>query len=490
MTTRTQPVPAKYRWKTLSLEQALAAVILALLCLRLVGLLNLPIFVDEAIHIDWTHRTLSGEAVLDAYTDGKTLSIWLWTPFVALPAHPLLTTRLASVLTTMITAVCTGGLGTRLFSRRAGLTAALVYLLLPYSFFFGRMALVDNFVTAFFAALLWIVARATQGRVGWGSIIALVVAATTLVLSKFTGILALPAPVLGALLLSPPALRKRNTVRALIAILLTGLVILAFVLQGFGVGQYVQKVPGSFAENSLTNLKRIADYGWTLLTPPGALLSILAIVNGIRQRRRISLWLLAAALLVVLPYLPVANNLYSRYLLPSLVPLSLLLGALLVRWFEQGARSWQRALVALSAGWMIAVQLVMIVALPSAPLPADDMDQYVEDWPSGYGLRELADELHALSQDRRLLVFRLAVWETTGAGLLQYVPPGPGLTLCYLDQPTCSAPGEVWPLIVVNRPHDEPLNELVSRAIAGRQMIWQYTRPHDKSTLELWAEID
>ena len=84
----------------------------------------------------------------------------------------------------------------------------------------------------------------------------------------------------------------------------------------------------------------------------------------------------------------------------------------------------------------------------------------------------------------------LAVWETTGAGRLQYVPPGPGLTLCYLDQPTCSAPGEVWPLIVVNRPHDEPLNELVSRAIAGRQMIWQYTRPHDKSTLELWAEID
>lgn len=484
MTTSAPTIAVTPRWKMPPSERMLLVAIVALLALRLVGLLNLPVFVDESIHMEWVRQTLAGEAVPDAFSVGKTLSIWLWAPFAALPVAPLLATRFASVLATTITTLCIVRLGNEFVSRRAGLVSALVFLLLPYTFFQGRMALVDNFVTALFALLMGLSARATRRPMGFGDVVTLTMAGTALGLSKLTGILALPVPLLAALLLSPPALRRLNLARSIIVVSLVSLIVLLFVVQGFGLGEFGQRVPGSPAQNIVVNLGRVAAYSWALLTPPTCLLALLAIVRALRQR--VGLWLVIAALLMVLPYLPVANLLFSRYLMPALVPLSLLIGALLAGWLAQGFRWWQRLLVVLAAGWMLVVQLLMIVAIPSAPLPDEDTWQYVSGWPSGYGLQELAGELATRAARQSLQVIIVSRWDTTGMGLLPYADER--LSLCLLDRSDCVTEPDRQTVVAVNRTQGAPLIEPLSRALEGREKVWSYTRPHGQSSLELWAD--
>lgn len=487
MITKTHPISVRYRWQARSLEQVLMAAIVALLCLRLVGLLNLPIFVDEALHLARARNLLAGGVAQDAFNNGKLLSIWLTTPFIALSFDPLLTGRLTAVLANLITAVGIVGLGSTLYSRPVGLASAFIYLLMPYSFFFGRMLLVDNFQAAAFALLLWVTANGVRSRVSIRHIAGLVVIGWILVLSKLTGALGLPAPVVGALLLSVPTSRKLNTIRTLIVMGVVALTVLFFIMQGFGMGEYARRAPTDLFWNIRVNLYRLPRFFAAILTVPGALVSLGIVLQTLKRPTRVKLWLLLSAFMVVLPYLPVATTLYSRYLLPSLVPLSVLAGTVVVALAQQGLRRWHTILAILTVGWMLTAQILMIVDIPSSPLVSEDMYSYVEGAASGYGIQEMASELQALSRVRPIMVLTWSPWDTIGIMLFPYLQMGDRLTFCNLNQRNCSALGEARPVIAINRLHNQSLPDVASQAIEGRELIWSYIRPHEHSSLELWA---
>lgn len=118
---------------------------------RVQNLTAIPVFGDEAIYIRWSQIIKSVETLrFLPLTDGKQpLFMWLTVPFLAITKDPLFAGRLLSVLAGL--GIIIGiYLSVRLLTNKnIALLSSIMYILLPFSFFFDRMALADNLLSMF-----------------------------------------------------------------------------------------------------------------------------------------------------------------------------------------------------------------------------------------------------------------------------------------------------------------------------------------------------
>ena len=126
--------------------------ILALFSLRFFHLTIIPVFADEAIYIRWS-QVMRVEETLRflPLSDGKEpLFMWITIAFLKLIHDPLTAGRIVSVLSGLGTLIGTSFLTYLLFkNKKVALIAGLIYAVSPFSFFFDRMALVDSMLTMF-----------------------------------------------------------------------------------------------------------------------------------------------------------------------------------------------------------------------------------------------------------------------------------------------------------------------------------------------------
>jgi hypothetical protein len=140
---------------------------------RYSNLSSLPVFADEAIYVRWSQVIKNVETLrFIPLNDGKQpLFMWITVPFLSLFSDPLVAGRSVSIFSgfiTMITLVLTFSLILHHFSSpkldsnpfvyvlKSLLAAfpfnfipALIYLSLPFSFFFDRLSTADNLLSAF-----------------------------------------------------------------------------------------------------------------------------------------------------------------------------------------------------------------------------------------------------------------------------------------------------------------------------------------------------
>jgi len=118
---------------------------------RLVNLTSLPVFCDEAIYVRWSQLIKSVSSLFFVpLSDGKQpLFMWLVVPFFSVFKDPLFAGRFVSVLAGWGTLITIFFLAKLLFSRKTAIYAIIIYLFLPFSFFFDRLALADNLLTFF-----------------------------------------------------------------------------------------------------------------------------------------------------------------------------------------------------------------------------------------------------------------------------------------------------------------------------------------------------
>lgn len=109
---------------------------------RLQHLTAIPIFGDEAIYLRWSQIIRSVETLrFLPLTDGKQpLFMWFTIPFLKVFSDPLVAGRLLAVVCGFVTAIT-------LFFISGHLSAPLIYLLLPFSFFFDRLSLPDSLLS-------------------------------------------------------------------------------------------------------------------------------------------------------------------------------------------------------------------------------------------------------------------------------------------------------------------------------------------------------
>ena len=410
----------------------LLAIALCYAVTRSVGLTKLPLFNDEAIYIQWAVGVWRGDPFAPL-VDGKLLQVWICSLIVPFAANPLWAARAISVLGGAIALYACFQIGTRLYSRQAGCIAAALYIICPFALFYDRIALPDSLLSAFTAlTLLWSIALVQDGKSYCVWLVGLAMAAA--ILCKVPGLLTLPIPILTALLLGKS--HRQTLARSLafcycITVAVTALPIVRIVLTTH---QYEKSILGENASALIqqigVNIRTISEWLWFYWTPPVIILAILGFVFALVKLKRENLLLAIVSFLPILTFAVVSKILFARYVLLATVPALVLAGAM-VAWVGDYLRASGQNQSMLRSNLMAIVFLVVVglfarkgdwllLTRPAAaPLPAAERYQYIEDWPSGYGVAEAADYLRRIAKHTKhgMVVVHHEFTGTTNFGL-------------------------------------------------------------------------
>lgn len=364
--------------------------------LRLRGIGELEPFVDEAGNI-LAALDLRVRAVVDPLGQGRPALAHLFAPAGWFPGEVLTTARLMSAGAGLATLAALGWMLHRLAGRTAALAGLWLWALLPFAVFHERLALQDPFVTALLA---WAAALMSAGcgaepkrAAGWflgaGGLFGLAV------LGKISAVFALAW--LGPLYCALHLHRGRPVFNRGLAWIALGatlpLLALGASLGSLGVrsGQY-GSLPDFAAGNYWADAWHRAGRWGRWLTGYGgwplALLGVPALLAAVRARSRPALGGALGFLLALAAAALFYNRPFARYALPDQLPLVIFL-----------ALAWAPLLVAGRAA-RIAALLLLAVALgrwgyvdwrigtepAHAPIPADEINQYVTGPWSGHGL--------------------------------------------------------------------------------------------------------
>ncbi len=128
---------------------------------RLGSLSVLPVFLDEAVHIQWAERLYGEGRILRPVGSGRLLAVAAYG--LALPFEDRLwAARCVAVLVGAVSLLLTVVLSHRLFGPRAAAVAGGLYVLSPFALVYDRLALSDGFLSMSIVGLMlatWIVVQ-------------------------------------------------------------------------------------------------------------------------------------------------------------------------------------------------------------------------------------------------------------------------------------------------------------------------------------------
>lgn len=391
---------------------------------RLHALDSMALFLDEAYHLQLA-RLVWRLQPFHAASDGRLLNVWwiaLFWPFNS----AVWIARASSVTVATVGLACALAFANAQFSFRAAVAAGLLYVFLPLAFFFDRMALADTLSAPFAAGAVWAIGQSalldssgarTRSIVEWAALGGIALAAA--VLSKISNVIFLCIPIFAAFTLFELSRWRRGLIAAASAYVgcFTTLAPLAWMLKhvahsDLGLDLLDYKTQSAFAElparigsAALIVVRDVLAYApfpmWLfVLVGMG-----IALWKGGRPA-----WLVGSVLIVTVGALVGRTSpdyLESRFL-PVYAPFAAILAGSGLAW--------------LSARWRPA-WLVMAAVLTFAPggiflwqgwtdpttlrLPDTDRWQYITGWPSGYGFREIADDMIARGEAAHLLTLDL-----------------------------------------------------------------------------------
>jgi len=373
---------------------------------RLISLSALPIFLDEAVHLQWAERLFDEGRILRPVGSGRLLAVAAYG--LALPFDDRLqAARLIAALAGVVTLVCTVLLTRRLFGGMAGDIAGWLYVLSPFALVYDRLALSDGFLCACVTGLMLAVAALAERPGAWSPRIAVAALIALAVVSKVSAPLFFMTLPLGVLALAP---EKRPAFRSFVLAALIGLAcalpMLWFFVRNSGeiAAQHLVDTTAVTATIAST-LGAMREWALSYFSLPSLLL---AVVSAAFLRDRRALWLASAVLVPFVLFALLSQPWSARYVLPTLPPfLVLLAGGIEQLTSKLGPSRVPAALglVALPLAFNMPFDAALLTNPSAAPFPPDDRLQLVTGWPSGYGVREMAARLEDESRNGEITVF-------------------------------------------------------------------------------------
>jgi len=450
---------------------------------RLHELEALAFFLDEAAHADWARSIWQGH-LFQAASDGKLLNVFsiavLW-PFNA----SVWAARASGVLTGTVGFACLLALCFRLFSARAAILSGLLYIFLPLSFFYDRMALADPFSAAGAAITLWAVGRLFLLRRPSRQTLWWVLSGLSLnvaVFSKISNLVFLCIPATAVILLPlrewQRGLKSALSVYVAFAAMAGPLAVIVWRVgqSDLGLDLLAIKTVKAFFEPAATMIavQKFMSFAPFPLWP---VIVVGAVISPWRGGRA-SWWIgcVTAISLGALLMRSTSATTESRYLVaygPLIVSLA---GSGLATLTQKWRPTWSvvGAVVMISAG---AQFMWLGWYRPQAlPLPDQDRWQYISGWPAGYGFREIADDWIARNEPTQLATldvggrqrFEGYLLGGTGQVTAQRYKPGMPLTES---------------LLIIDTPKDD--QELAGLGLTLKE-IARYPRPGGESALVVY----
>lgn len=359
---------------------------------RVYNLEGLPLFSDEAYAVARTWELgKTGELLgMIKYTT-QPIFIWLVALFGRLPLGSIVSSRLVSAIAGLGTALVLAKLARKWIGSKAGFLTFILVTILPFSVFYDRTILFES-TTLFFMSLSLIFP----------------LAAGLAILTKQTGWLILPAVIAtGQGNFKKRFLEVVFSVVAVVAVWYLAMVNLDSILE-IVLGK--TSTPVSAAADFKNNLLRSKLWLINYLTIPVILLTFLgavvAIIESVKKKKMkplavVALWTLGIFLLIN----KIAVIFYPRYLYPVVLGI-VLLGS--KGWFEYSRRfkiigSLLMSFLILAPAMTLSSRIVTTPQLAS--LPREDKFQFFEDWTSGVGSSEIADEIIKISGGEDINVY-------------------------------------------------------------------------------------
>ena len=308
-------------WQLISLEVGLLLVYFAT---RLFHLTLLPMFVDEATYMLWA-LNMGREGSFVGSSEASKLTIWVMSlvlPFFV--GNLLWAGRYISVIVGMLGLIGCYLLGRRLFGRRVGLIGAMLYLIVPYVFFYDRLAIMDGVLTTLVIYLVLISLQFTQ-QPNLRYSVALGVMLMLLILAKFNGFVYGLLPLLWILITSlPRSKRGLAWMWVLLAYSLGALGFIPSLINSSYVGRawdklgIVSRPDRPFWWNWPPNLSNSLDTLVQNLSLPIFIIACVGLVLVLIQHRRYGLLMIGCISVTLIPFVvaPKPWAWYPRYLLP------------------------------------------------------------------------------------------------------------------------------------------------------------------------------
>lgn len=432
------------------------------LATRLFHLTLLPIFTDEAIYIRWSQigsRDANWRFI--SLTDGKQpLFTWIMMVMLRVIENPLFAGRFVSVLAGAVSMIGLWVLSFEIFKKKAisNLTCAF-YILSPFALWYDRMALYDSLVATLFIWSIYLSIRLVRSlRLDCAMILGVVLGLG--MLNKTSGFLSLFLIPFTLLLFDwSRKNRKTRIARWILLVLLAGGIsqVLYSVLRlspffhmisqkdSVFVYPFTEwiKHPFLFAQG---NIRGLFDWLWHYLTLPIFIASLVSIFSiGKDWRGKIVL-----ALYWLVPFVALAffgKVLYPRFILFMTMPLLVLAASTLYVIFKKlGTSLLALTMYAVLLGPSFYIDYYIVSNPRYAPIPYSDKGQFVDDWPAGWGVKEVNEFIYKQSTQGKVSVF------TDGTfGLLPYA-----IEIYLVDKPNISIHG-LWPI-----PENIPTDIVVS----------------------------
>lgn len=495
---------------------------------HLAKLLSLPVFADEAIYIRWA-QLLRHDAVYRYFSlnDGKPpLFMWITAVFLQAPLNPLFAGRLVSVLVGVGQLWITDTLIKRLKGGWvARLAGALIIITAPFWFFHHRMALMDALLTFFLSLTLYGLLSLAETHTNPRRLLYAVVTGTAWGLALWTKTPALfLAPTFLLVAWLPPLLsqitRKRRSIAwkpffirtAWFAVAgalgLSIFLTLKFLHPAFGslfsrssdfTFTLAEFFSGSW-RTSLDNIGRVTEWIGAYLRPELVALSLFGLVASRQRSQHWLLWL--SGIGFIAPLILFGRTLHPRYFLPLalfITPSAALMVEETKRLFprvKEGDVPWMQSIFVLVIGLYFIGSLrflfLNLFAPDQTPFVLADRSQYLTEWSSGHGLREIRDALIMRAQrGERTTVVTEGSFGTLPDGLLLEFDARPEIAhlrieglaqypVKYLPDwvYTEAADHETWLVVNENRMELQPAESV--------ELLARYPRPYGAPELQLY----
>jgi len=362
---------------------------------RLINLLRLPIFNDEAIYLDWGWREINikGQLFFSLADAKQPFLMWIFGFFQKIFSDPLLAGRMVSVIAGSLTLWGLYCLGKKYFSKKTALIAGLFYIVIPIFLLYDRQALMESAIACVGVWTIYFFLKLYQKN----KIKDAIILGTILGLGFFIKSSSLIF-FLTILLMSVWLFKKNKT-----KLIFGGNILLAFLTSQIVVlPLYFQKLfwqtLSTNSRFSLTigelirlpvlvwwsNLIGMVEIMFWQITPPVFFLIIVGIVMFIKKEKKseqkmLLVWLLISLGLVLLT----VRNISPRYLV-SFLPITLLFAADAISYFIGSLLAAVAVLLTLAQIFSPNSYFSFLAKMTQY----SQKSEYITGWTAGHGIKE------------------------------------------------------------------------------------------------------
>lgn len=387
---------------------------------RLYNIMSLPMFTDEAIYTRWSQiARFDPSWRFISLTDGKQpLFVWIDMIFMRITSDPLLAGRLVSVFAGFLAMTGIYFLAKELFNKKVASIAAFLYILYPFSLVYDRMALYDSLVAA---AAIWSllveILLVKYKRLDIALILGMVLGAS--ILTKTSGFLFIYLLPFSLILFDFKDKKRKDKFLKWAGLSIIAVAFAYFYYSILRLSPFLYiinqknatfvypffewiKHPFYFFPN---NFQAFLDWFFVYTTPPGLILIALSALGG-RKKEKLLLFVWFIAPITALALF--GNTLYPRFILFMTMPLIILGAYSLDNILSRVKKNTLKVFVILLfLGSNIYSDYFILNNFARAPIPNADLEQYINGWPAGGGIKEVITFLNSKSQGKKIYVASL-----------------------------------------------------------------------------------